>query len=87
MYQGISDKNECLQVLMKDYGYHKEEVIYIGDDINDLECMQIAGYSCCPADAHEKVREIADYVASKCGGAGAVREVIDMLNTKSKNYV
>lgn len=84
VYQGIADKKECLQVLMKDNGYHNEDVIYIGDDINDLECMQIVGYSCCPADAHDEVKKMADYVASKCGGAGAVREVIDMLSTKSK---
>lgn len=77
VYQGIADKKECLQVLIKDNGYHKEDVIYIGDDINDLECMQIVGYSCCPADAHEMVRRTADYVASKSGGAGAIREIID----------
>lgn len=82
VYQGISNKKECLQVLIKEHGYHKENVIYMGDDLNDLECMEMAGYSCCPADAHERVKERADYVANKCGGAGAVREVIDMLNAK-----
>lgn len=82
VYQGVSDKRECLQNLMDKHRYTKEEVIYVGDDLNDLECMQMAGYSCCPADAHERIKEIADYVAGKCGGAGAVREVIDMLNAK-----
>lgn len=82
VYQGVSDKRECLQNLMDEYGYAKEEVMYVGDDLNDLECMQMAGYSCCPADAHEEVKKIADYVTIKCGGAGAIREIIDMLKVK-----
>ncbi|MEY8267052.1 HAD-IIIA family hydrolase [Lachnospiraceae bacterium 64-25] len=77
VYQGVSDKRECLQNLMDEHGYAKEEVMYVGDDLNDLECMQMAGYSCCPADAHEIIKEAADYVASRCGGSGAIREIID----------
>ena len=84
VYQGVSDKKACLQNLMDEHGYAKEEVMYVGDDLNDLECMQMAGYSCCPADAHERVKEIADYVASKHGGAGAIREVIEMLNANDR---
>lgn len=77
IYQGITNKKACLQTLMKSQGYNKEDVVYVGDDINDLECMQGAGYSCCPSDAHEIVRRTVDYVASKSRGAGAIREIID----------
>lgn len=82
VYQGIKDKRACLLTLIKNQGYSSEDVIYIGDDLNDLECMQVVGYGCCPADAHETVKEAADYVASKCGGAGAVREIIDIIVTE-----
>lgn len=79
VYQGVSDKKACLQDLMNKYSYTKEEIIYVGDDLNDLECMQMVGYSCCPSDAHEGVKRIADYVASRCGGSGAIREIIDKV--------
>lgn len=82
--QGISDKAACLIRLLEEKGYAAEETVYIGDDENDLECMQIAGFCACPADAHHRVRDAADYIASKNGGDGAVREVIDLLASSEK---
>jgi len=52
---------------------------YMGDDILDLPCMEIAEYKGCPADAVDKVKEIADFVAENIGGNGAVREFITWL--------
>ena len=56
---------------------------YIGDDINDLVCMQYikeaGGIIGCPADAIKEVVAIADFVSSKNGGNGAVREFIEWL--------
>lgn len=56
-----------------------EEVLYIGDDCNDLTCMEVCGISACPSDAHPAVRRQADYVCAARGGEGAVREVLDLL--------
>ena len=57
-------------------GLVKEEVGFIGDDLNDLPPMKLCGFVGCPADACDEVREYADYVSGINGGSGAVRDVI-----------
>ena len=79
VFQGISEKKVCLRQILEEKGCTAKETIYIGDDENDLECMQIVGFCACPADAHQSIRNVADYIASKNGGDGAVREIIDRL--------
>ena len=79
IYQGVSNKLEKLISITQDFS----EVAYIGDDINDLSCMEAVkvagGIIGCPKDAVEKVLEIADYVAGHNGGDGAVRDFIEWL--------
>lgn len=79
VYQGISDKREFLIEHMKKNGLAKDCVGYIGDDLNDLAPMKVSGFVCCPGDACDEVKQIADYVASAYGGHGAVRECITYL--------
>ena len=66
----------CNEYLDK-YGLSREEVMMMGDDIPDYEIMQISGLKCCPADAAEEIKAIADYVSVKKGGDGAARDVIE----------
>ena len=79
IYQGISNKIEKLLSITDDLS----SVAYIGDDINDLSCMkpvkEAGGKIGCPADAVKKVKEIADFISTKNGGDGAVREFIEWL--------
>jgi len=56
-----------------------EEVLYMGDDLPDLENMKLAGIPVCPADAVEEIKALAAYVSVKEGGAGAVRDVIEKV--------
>lgn len=82
LYQGISDKVACLNKLLgNEPDYSK--VAYIGDDINDLACMELikanGGVIGCPADAVEAVKEQADFVSIRNGGNGAVREFIEWI--------
>jgi YrbI family 3-deoxy-D-manno-octulosonate 8-phosphate phosphatase len=56
------------------------EVCYIGNDLNDLECMSRAGLTFCPSDAADEVRYNADYILSHAGGNGAVREMLELLS-------
>ena len=56
-----------------------EEIAYIGDDLNDLDCIQYCGYTACPADAVPEVLDAVDYVCRRDGGRGAVREWIMKL--------
>ena len=76
-HQGVSDKLAKLMELAEQLGISREELAYIGDDLNDLACIQFAGLSACPADAIEAVRAAADFVCCNPGGRGAVREFID----------
>ncbi len=83
VHQGISNKIEKLCEILEADGNSFSDVAYIGDDINDLACMESTkinkGFIGCPADAAKEVVVIADFVSSKNGGNGAVREFIDWL--------
>ena len=79
LYQGIDDKISFLEKILQERNLNFEHVAYIGDDLNDLECMQMVNVAGCPADACDKIRNMADYVCTKNGGAGAVREFIEYL--------
>lgn len=74
--QNIRDKAAYLEDFMKQNGIRREEIGYIGDDLNDLPPMKLCGFAGCPADACEEVKAYADYVADVKGGSGAVRDVI-----------
>ena len=56
------------------------KVIYIGNDVNDLEAMQIVGFPITPADGHARVKRIAKYTTQARGGEGVVRELLDLIN-------
>lgn len=79
LYQGVEDKLEKLQSIISDYNYCAEEIAYIGDDLNDISCIQYCGFSACPNDAVKQIKEIVDYVCVNRGGRGAVREFIEKI--------
>lgn len=79
LYQGVADKVERLNELLARLGLTYENCAYMGDDINDLPCMELAAVVGCPADAVDAVIDIADFVATRNGGNGAVREFIEWL--------
>ena len=77
--QGVGDKLAELKRLAEKYALTPEKIAYIGDDENDLPCMNYAGLSACPADAMAAVKEAADHVCAASGGRGAVREFIEFI--------
>lgn len=77
--QGIEDKVSMLSFLIKKYNVTMDEVAYIGDDLNDLDCMKMCGVTGCPADAASEVKKYVSYVCEKNGGNGAVREFVEWL--------
>jgi 3-deoxy-D-manno-octulosonate 8-phosphate phosphatase (KDO 8-P phosphatase) len=79
IYQGIRDKVLQLNYLVQKFNCSLDEVAYIGDDLNDLECMKLCGISGCPADAVNEVKNMVSYVCKRNGGDGAVREFIEYL--------
>ncbi len=79
---GVLKKGEILENYMKEHEINPQNVIYIGNDINDLPCFPLVGCAVVPADAHPEVKKEADIVLLHNGGEGAVRELCDMLLQK-----
>ena len=77
VFQGVSDKQDILLKLSHKYNCSTNNIIYIGDDENDVDSMRLCGYSACPNDAVDEIKSIVDFVSKFDGGYGAVREIID----------
>lgn len=77
--QAVDDKAAALKKVMIEKGLTSTEVIYMGNDTNDLPCFPMVGYTVTPADAHPEVARQADLVLTLNGGHGAVRELCDIL--------
>src|SRR5690606_11070107 len=78
-HQGILDKALTFDKLVKHYQLKLKEVIFIGDDINDLPVFNIAGLSVCPRDTFDYIKERVDLVTYTKGGNGVLREVADLV--------
>lgn len=79
VFQGIKNKRKFLEKLIAQEGHTVEEIMFIGDDLNDLNAMKIVGKVGCPADAAEEVKQIADFISAYTGGNGAVRDILFKL--------
>ncbi|MEO7446169.1 MAG: HAD hydrolase family protein [Ferruginibacter sp.] len=73
----IKDKAALLQQFLIDKNLRKDQVLYMGDDIPDLEALQLCGLGCCPADAVPEVQAASTYISVLKGGEGCVRDVIE----------
>lgn len=85
VFQNLENKTEAYGQLLTKYALADKQVAYIGDDEFDLPVLNRVGFSAAPADAVEAVRRNVQYVCKRNGGAGAVREVIDLL-LKAKGH-
>ena len=79
VHKGCKDKAGALRAFSKRHSLPLEQICFIGDDINDLPALAIAGLSACPADARPAIRKTCQMVSKLSGGNGAVREVVDMV--------
>src|SRR5271157_975935 len=79
---GLNEKGEALKKFLIEKNLDPAQIIYVGNDFNDLPCFEIAGWSVAVADAYPEVIRAADYVLSKPGGYGALRELCDMVLRK-----
>jgi len=78
-YHGIDDKWTILKKQIDKKGFNVENVIYVGNDINDIECMENVGCGIAVSDSHDNVLKIADLVLKHNGGKGALRELSDLI--------
>ena len=79
LIQGREDKLSALADLVRQMNLSLDQVAYIGDDLTDLTAIESVKLGACPADAAIEVRSKADWVSSRAGGDGCVRELCDLL--------
>ena len=77
VYCGLQKKTEILESWINDLNFKKHEIAYIGDDINDLDAMKMAGFVTCPNDAIDQVKRQSNVILDSLGGHGCVREFWD----------
>lgn len=83
LHQGSKNKIATLIGIMKKYDLSFDEIAYMGDDLPDICILEKVGLKGCPFDAVDEVKQIANFVSSKNGGRGAVREFCDYILTNN----
>ncbi len=79
LFQDVSDKLDVLKKILKQCNLSPESAAAMGDDINDISMMKYCGVCATVPEAHPAVLEVADYVTSRAGGRGAVREFSELI--------
>ncbi len=81
--QGVDlvDKGRVLRKFLEERGMDPAQVVYLGNDFNDLPCFEVAGWAVAVADAYPEVLRAADYVLKTPGGHGALRELLDLIQS------
>jgi 3-deoxy-D-manno-octulosonate 8-phosphate phosphatase (KDO 8-P phosphatase) len=77
--QGCDDKLAAVRALAEEFGVTLQHVAFVGNDINDLDCLKAVGLPIVVHDSHPAVLKSAYYRTVRCGGRGAVREVCDLI--------
>lgn len=87
IFTGSVNKSTDLHHFMKNYEIQKQDVLYMGDDLPDLEVMKTVGFPTCPDDAVTEVKQLSKYISNFTGGNGCVRDVIEQVLRLNKNWI
>ena len=79
LYLGIKHKEKKLSDICKDFSLKKDEIAFIGDDVNDVELLSLVGFSATPKDGNIYAKKIVDYRCNLEGGQGTFREISDLI--------
>lgn len=82
--QGIDDKVACFSRWVSERGLDIANVVFVGNDLNDTDCLRLAGCGVAVSDAHPSAVAASDLVLTKAGGCGAVRELADLILSAGK---
>jgi YrbI family 3-deoxy-D-manno-octulosonate 8-phosphate phosphatase len=86
LYMGQKNKIIAMKEMLEEFKLDFSEVAYMGDDLPDLCVLKEVGLASCPCDAVNEVKNVCDFVATKRGGRGAIRELTDLIyKTQFKN--
>jgi 3-deoxy-D-manno-octulosonate 8-phosphate phosphatase (KDO 8-P phosphatase) len=83
----VKDKEEVLAQFILANSLNWDEVLFMGDDIPDLEVMKQVGLPCCPNDAVQEIKAVSKFISTKTGGKGCVREVIEKVLKLNDDWV
>jgi 3-deoxy-D-manno-octulosonate 8-phosphate phosphatase (KDO 8-P phosphatase) len=86
VHQGVPSKIDAYDEIVSDIGLDDEEVAYMGDDIVDIAVLSRVGLATAPADAVPEVRERVHWLAPSAGGAGAARELLELILRAQKKW-
>lgn len=86
VHQGVQNKLERAHKLISKLDLQWNQVVYMGDDWNDMPCMQAAAFSVTPVDAMPEIKALADYITTHVAGDGAARDCIDYILYKKGIY-
>ena len=75
--QGVGNKLDVLTDLVSKEGFKMDRILYVGNDLNDFYAMKYCGYTACPSDSHELIKELSTIKLNLCGGEGVVRELLE----------
>lgn len=78
-FQNVDDKLTILKKVAREYNISLDKVAYVGNDVNDISCIEAVGVGVAVADAHPVVAAMADIVTEAAGGSGAAREICDLI--------
>jgi len=76
---GCKDKGKTITRICKEHRIDLSEVVYVGDDVNDLSAIEVVGVSACPPNARPEVKAACDIHLETKGGDGAIREIADLI--------
>ena len=79
IFMFVDSKVQVFNQFLADKQLSASQVLYMGDDIPDLEVMQLSGLPVCPADAVEDIKTISEYISPKDGGKGCDRDVLEKV--------
>ena len=87
IYLNSRTKLEHYKIFRNKFGLSDPEILFMGDDIPDLEVMKVAGVPVCPSDADSEIKQVASYVSDKKGGEGCVRDVLEQVLRLHKKWM
>ena len=87
IYLNSHTKLDQFQAFLKKHNLNKSDVLFMGDDIPDIEVMKQAGVAVCPSDADSEIKQVAAYVSDKKGGEGCVRDIIEQVLRLHNNWM
>lgn len=79
VFQNVSNKILKLEEIVRQFQVNYDEIAYVGDDENDLECIKLCKYKCCPNNAIEAIKQECNIISKYDGGNGAVREIVEKI--------